>query len=95
MTKFPDNDAAALAGVMGLGRVEAGSWEIVSRSETTITDGANDACHTKVGVHLELDGYEIVYGPDGRVVIAAGDRIVTRPVRVVIDCTLTRSKDPE
>jgi hypothetical protein len=84
MAKLPDNDARMLATMMGLGNVEARTWEVVSRSETAI---ASDACHTKVGIHLELDGYEIAHGPDGRLVIAAeGDHIVTRPVRVVIDC---------
>ena len=93
MAKLDDNAARMLATMMGLGNVEARTWEVVSRSETAITDGANDACHTRVGVHLELDGYEIAHGPDGRLVIAAeGDHIVTRPVRVVIDCVLTRSE---
>jgi hypothetical protein len=87
----PDRGPHELAKAMGLGAVQVDTWMVVDTVVTHESGVVDDQTRT----HLVIEGFEYLRDADGRIMVnQVSDTAVTQPVRILIDCRVTRWKDP-
>jgi hypothetical protein len=80
-----------LARAMGLGAVQVGTWAIVDAVVTHEGGDIDDQTRT----HLVIEGFEYLHDEDGRIMVNEVSALaITQPVRILIDCRVTRWKAP-
>lgn len=80
-----------LARAMGLGAVQVDTWMVL---DTVVTHEAN-VVEDQTRTHLVIEGFEYLRDTDGRILVnEVSDTAVTQPVRILIDCRVTRWKAP-